>query len=98
VGTLTGRFADAALWRRRGKEVSREGGWLRSWAGEYHVSGVWVLWREGTGDVVCVGWDCRFKSRIASWGAFSRIWARSVSVRPGCESEMGMRRTFVGEP
>lgn len=44
------------------------------------------------------GWDCKPSRWIASLDAFSRMYFRSSSVRPGRVSETSTRRTLVGEP
>lgn len=63
--------------------------------------------REGEGDSVGDGgevggtdggWDCIPSRWMASLEAFSRMYTRSASVRPGRASLMSTRRTLVGEP
>jgi hypothetical protein len=91
---MLGRSFDAAF--KRASEGSRDSRRDVRWC---EFKGELVAERLVVGDGVEVcGCERRLRRCMASPEAFSRMYCRSASVRPGMASLMSMQRTLVGEP
>jgi hypothetical protein len=94
VGIASGKSLEAAFSKAMDgsrEDMTESGSRRRECSGE----GGSVAASEGGWDGEC---DCSPSRWMASLDAFSRMYFRSESVRPGRASETSTRRTSVGEP